>query len=56
MSDIAAFGIGIIILIALCYFVIRIEISKLETKIDDVYMFLRIMRREQQEKSKEETE
>ena len=46
MSETAAFGIGILITIALCYFKIRIEIARVETKVDELYMLLRDLRRE----------
>ena len=49
LSEVAAFGIGILIVIALSHFVTRIEMAKLENKIDDVYLLLRFMRREQRD-------
>lgn len=46
MSEVAGFGICILVLITFNHLLLRIAISKLETKVDDIYMTLRIMRRE----------
>ena len=46
MSEVAGFGICILVLITFNHLLLRIAISKLETKVDELYMLLRDLRRE----------